>query len=411
MSNNSRMAITAWLLVAIYYFYQYSLRSAPAVMMPELSESFGLSALGVASIVGMFYYGYSPFSLVAGASLDRFGSKKVIPLGAISVGIGAILFATGGQTVASAGRFLQGVGGAFALVGAVYIASKYFPTSKAATLIGATQMFGMAGGSAGQFAVGPLIGGGVSWQSFWIVMGIAGLAIGLILFLLLPKEEKSNDQSNFLKSTLSAFKVVFKNPQSILCGMISGLLFIPTTIFDMVWGVQFLQDAHSFDYGTAVIRSATVPFGWIIGCPLLGFISDKIGRRKPVIIGGASVLLLCFAWILYGDHNLLPPYMLGLIAGISSGAAMIPYTVIKEANPPQLSGTATGTVNFLNFTFSALLGPVFGWMLVKVSAEATQLQLEHYQATFEPLLYGIAVAIILTFILKETGSAVQRQSK
>jgi MFS family permease len=103
--------------------------------------------------------------------------------------------------------------------------------------------------------------------------------------------------------------------------------------------------------------------------------------------------------------------MLGLIAGISSGAAMIPYTVIKEANPPQLSGTATGTVNFLNFTFSALLGPVFGWILLKVSAEAAQLELEHYQATFEPLLYGIAIAIILTFILKETGSAVQRQSK
>ena len=39
---------------------------------------------------------------------------------------------------------------------------------------------------------------------------------------------------------------------------------------------------------------------------------------------------------------------------------MLPYTVIKEANPPQFSGTATGVVNFLNFTFSALLGPVFG---------------------------------------------------
>ena len=70
--------------------------------------------------------------------------------------------------------------------------------------------------------------------------------------------------------------------------MIAGLLFIPTTIFDMVWGVRFLQDAHGFDYATAVLRSATVPFGWIIGCPLLGFISDRIGRRKPVIIGGAA---------------------------------------------------------------------------------------------------------------------------
>lgn len=63
---NVRMAAVAWLLAAVYYFYQYSLRSAPSVMMPQLAEAFGLGAMGVASIVGLFYYGYSPFSLVAG---------------------------------------------------------------------------------------------------------------------------------------------------------------------------------------------------------------------------------------------------------------------------------------------------------------------------------------------------------
>ena len=52
--------------------------------------------------------------------------------------------------------------------------------------------------------------------------------------------------------------------------MIAGLLFIPTTIFDMIWGVRYLQEAHGFEYADAVLRSAAVPFGWIIGCPLLG---------------------------------------------------------------------------------------------------------------------------------------------
>ena len=69
--NSLRMAAVAWVLTAIYYFYQYALRSAPSVMVPQLSEAFGVSALGVASIVGLFYYGYSPFSLVAGATMDR----------------------------------------------------------------------------------------------------------------------------------------------------------------------------------------------------------------------------------------------------------------------------------------------------------------------------------------------------
>jgi hypothetical protein len=86
---------------------------------------------------------------------------------------------------------------------------------------------------------------------------------------------------------------------------------------------------------------------------------------------------------------------------------MLPYTVIKEANRPEFGGTATGVVNFLNFTFSALLGPVFGRILQKVSGGASQMAQEHYQAGFEPLLYGVALAIVLTLVLKETGPAVR----
>jgi MFS family permease len=407
MSKGTRAAGVAWLITAVYYFYQYTLRSAPAVMMPQLSEAFGLSAMGVASMVGLFYWGYSPFSLVAGAALDRLGPRKVVPLGAAAVGVGALLFATGDPQVASFGRLLQGAGGVFALIGAVYVATRSFPASMAATLIGATQMFGMAGGSAGQFVVGPVIGAGVPWSRFWIFMGVAGLAIGAVLYLLLPAQEKAKRGDDWLRGALRAMGLVFRNPQSILCGMIAGLLFIPTTIFDMIWGVRFLQEAHGYEYASAVMRSALVPLGWIIGCPLLGFVSDRLGRRKPVILAGAFVLLGCLAWILYGPVDVLPPYVLGIVAGVASGAAMLPYTVIKEANPPEVSGTATGVVNFLNFTFSALLGPVFGGILRGVSGGAETMTLEHYQTAFEPLLYGVGLAIVLTLVLKETGSAVR----
>lgn len=408
MGKEVRMATVTWLMAAFYYFYQYTLRSAPAVMMPQLSEAFGLSALGVASMVGLFYYGYSPFSLVAGAAMDRFGTRKIIPFGAMAVGVGALLFSTGNQAAGSVGRLLQGAGGVFALVGAVYIASRHFPASRAATLIGATQMFGMAGGSAGQFAVGPMISSGVSWQNFWFSMGVAGLMIGALLWFLLPKDEMNKKPTGGFKSIITAMRMVFSNPQSILCGIIAGLLFIPTTIFDMIWGVRFLQDAHGIDYGSAVMRSASVPFGWIIGCPLLGFISDRVGRRKPVIIGGAIVLLACLAWILFGRTGVFPPFTVGLVAGIASGAAMLPYTVIKEANPPEYSGTATGVINFLNFTFSALLGPVFGWILKKVSGPESQMEMGHFQTAFVPLLLGVVIAIILAFILKETGTKARK---
>jgi sugar phosphate permease len=242
-------------------------------------------------------------------------------------------------------------------------------------------------------------------------MGIGGLAIAAVLYFLLPEQGPANRRDDWLNDALRAFGTVFRNPQSILCGMIAGLLFIPTTIFDMIWGVRYLQEARGFDYASAVLRSATVPLGWIIGCPLLGLISDRIGRRKPVIAAGAVVLLACLAWILYGPVDVFPPYVVGIVAGLASGAAMLPYTVIKEANPPQMSGTATGVVNFLNFTFSALLGPVFGWTLLSVSGGAATMTLDHYQTAFEPLLYGVGLAIVLTVLLKETGPAVSREPR
>ena len=410
MSVATSTAVIAWLITAVYYFHQYTLRSAPAVMMPQLSEAFGMTTAAVASLLGLFYWGYAPFGLVAGPAMDRLGPRKIVPIGAALVGVGALLFATGEPLLAGIGRFLQGVGGVFAFVGAVFIATTSFPPSRAATLIGATQMFGMAGGSAGQFVVGPLIGSGTPWYMFWAVMGVAALVIGGALLMLLPSPAPASSQGSFLSDASRAIGAVLGNPQSILCGVVAGLLFIPTTIFDMVWGVRFLEEAHGVDYGSAVLRSATVPLGWVIGCPLLGWMSDRIGRRKPVMIGGAVVLGLSLAWILYGPPGVLPPYVLGLIAGTASGAAMLPYTVIKEVNPPQYGGTATGAVHFLNFAMTATLGPIFGRRLMEAAESAQSVSVEHYQSAFAPMLLGVALAIGLTFLLKETGPAAARRS-
>jgi Serine dehydratase beta chain len=82
----------------------------------------------------------------------------------------------------------------------------------------------------------------------------------------------------------------------------------------------------------------------------------------------------------------------------------------KEANPPQFGGTATGVINFLNFTFSALLGPVFGWLLQHISGTAGEMERGHYQTAFAPLLVGVVLAIVLSFLLKETGPAARALS-
>jgi hypothetical protein len=106
--------------------------------------------------------------------------------------------------------------------------------------------------------------------------------------------------------------------------------------------------------------------------------------------------------------SFFPPYVLGMLTGVASGAAMLPYTVIKEANPPNVGGSATGVAGFINLGMTALLGPVFAGMLMPEGGAAGPISVETFQATFTPMLYGVGLAIVLGFLLKETGPAARK---
>ena len=396
--------VVAWGFCLLFYFGQYAIRSAPGVMVPELTKAFGLTTLGVSSLLGLYYYTYSGFAIVAGAALDHFGPKYVIPIGIVITAIGAIMFGLGSAGGAEVGRLLQGAGAAFAFTGAVYLASHGFSATWLATAVGFTQCFGMLGGSAGQFAVGPMIHGLIAWEQFWILAGVVLLGMAAAVFVATPSGHDVQPMGR--RSWLSMFKpyrVVLTNPQSYLCGFCAGLLFLPTTIGDMIWGVPFLRDTLGVSYAQAVDRATMVPLGWVIGCPLLGYLADRSGRRKPVLIGGALLMLVASAAVVYLP-GVVPPYVLGLLLGIGSGAAMIPYAIIKEVNPDKVKGSATGAINFLVFTLSALLAPAYGWLLNDLAGGGKLTETVFRNADSFGVA-GIVLAIVMAFFLRETGSA------
>jgi MFS family permease len=392
--------IAAWVLCLVFYFLQYALRSAPGVMMPELTATFGLTTLGIGSLVGLYYYTYAGFAIVAGASLDRYGAKLPIFVGVLTTALGSVLFGLGSIEAAESGRLLQGAGSAFAFTGAVYLAVHGFSARWLATAIGFTQLAGMLGGFAGQFAVGPLVHGPLGWQSLWIYAGAALALVALLLLVATPS--RRDRESGSIWEMFAPYKIVLTNPQSYLCGLIGGLLFMPTTIGDMIWGVPFLSRGLGVPAAEAIARSSMVPLGWVIGAPLLGYLADRVGRRKPVLLVGIVLMLISGVGITYLSA-FIPPYIGGLIFGIGSGAAMIPYTMIKEANPDHVKGSATGAMNFLVFSLSAFLAPVFGFALMHLSGGKT-LTLENFQQADTIWAVAIVLSLVLTFFLRETGT-------
>ncbi|MDY0929644.1 MFS transporter [Chryseobacterium sp. CFBP8996] len=411
-SSLKKFYIIAWAFGLIFYFLDYVIRSAPAVMIPQLVDNFNTTELKLISMIGTYYYTYSTCSLIAGIALDKFGAKKSLFVGTLILGIGCLLFLISTQVAGVSGRLLQGAGCAFAFPGCVYLASKGFSSKSLATAIGFTQCIGMLGGTAGQFVVGPWIEEGVNIDAFWLWSGIATIITAFGLFFIIPSENKAKDleatQSQHI-GYLEPYKIVFKNPQSWLCGIISGLLFAPTTIFAMTWAVAFFQKDKQFIFHEAAITSAMVAFGWVFGCPLLGFITDKIGRRKPVLIGGAALMIISLLQLIYLP-DLYPAKISMFILGLGSGAAMIPYSVIKEANPDYVKGSATGAINFITFGVTTLLSPVFSRWFGKSLGEVNSGDL-HFQHSILFWISGIVLAIIISLMLKETGSKVQVDNK
>jgi len=404
----TRGFIIAWAFTVIFYFLEYAVRSSPSVMIPELEASFQTTALGIGAILGVYYYTYSTMSLVAGAALDHLGAKRTVPIGVLVLGIGCLLFSVPAVVAGNTGRLLQGAGSAFAFTGAVYLAAHGFSARYLATAIGVTQCVGMLGGSAGQFVVGPMLEHGLSVHVFWVGIGALILANAVLLYVATPREQLGpHVQEGGFGSLLKPYRIVFTNPQSYLCGIVAGLLFAPTTIGDMIWGVAAFQKDLQLSYHNAVVTASMVPLGWVVGSPLVGWLSDRIGRRKPVIVGSAAVMILAAAQIAFKPLPISAKVGM-FIFGVASGAAMIPYSIIKEVNPDNVKGSATGGINFLVFALTAFLGPIFASHVGRSFGTAADLN-QHFQKGAMFWIACCAAAIVVTFFLRETGRAAHPQ--
>ncbi len=397
----------AWLLCAVFYFFQYAVRSAPGVMQLELTQAWGGNHIG--AMISAYYVAYALMALVAGVLLDRYGPRRTIPFGIAVVGIGCLVFSQGSETAGMIGFVLQALGAIFAFIGSSYVAARFLPARMLAMFIGFTQCLGMAGAAFGSkpvhMAIDPAGSFAVPWQHVWIAFAAVGVVLAIATWLIMPAEKgdsASHHGALSLGNLARPFGIVFGNVQSWLAGIVGGLLFLPTTIGALVWATAFLNGGEHMAMSAAASDAAMVPIGWVIGCPLLGYLSDRLGLRKPVLIGGALTMLAAGLTAIYVPAGTLPRFSVALLLGIASGAAMIPFSMMKELNPSEVKGTAAGVMNFLVFVMSGIMSPFISHLMLPT--DGVPLRLDQFQTAFLPLAGGVVVAIVLSFFLRESGT-------
>src|SRR5215813_5686524 len=135
-----------WTLTALVFFFGFFHRAAPGVIARDLMQTFGVTGTTVGLVAGAYFYSYAGLMLPAGLLVDVYGARRLMTIGGVVMGAGAMLMgASPSLPAVYAGRLLVGAGAAPTFVGTLKIAAAWFPPERFGFLAALTAAIGVLG--------------------------------------------------------------------------------------------------------------------------------------------------------------------------------------------------------------------------------------------------------------------------
>lgn len=367
---------TIYAILVLAYMSVFFHRMAPAVVSAELMVAFSTTGAALGSLAAMYYYIYTAMQIPAGVLADTVGIRAVATLGNLVAGLGSILFGLAESIeMAMVGRFLVGLGVSVIFVGLMKSNTVWFRERIYGLVSGMTLLLGNMGSV---LAAGPLalLLGHYSWRNVFVAIGLFSLLLAVISwFWVRNRPEDAGFPSLREMEGKSAHvgreRHWWHDMREVWTrrrvwpgfwynfGMAGGLF-----AFAGLWGVPLLRDVHGLSRDEASLYTTVTLLSMAVGTLLLGWISDRLGRRKPVML--ASALLYLLAWVVLLWLPWQPGWSaLALFAllGVCGSGFVLSYACAKEVCAPALSGMAISVVNTGLFLGAALMQPLFGWVL------------------------------------------------
>ena len=351
----------SWLVLVIFYLYQYILRSSPGVLIHEIRHDFLMNADEFAILGSLYYYGYSLMQVPLGVIIDRFGIR-ITALYSIALCIigTALLVLSCDHNVAYISRLIVGIGAASAFMSSVKLAHDYLPESIQGVTIGATLTFGAAGALVTGGPLNYLLERFSSWQSAFLIFSAAGVFIWLLAFIFLPKANIKKQES-ICQETWHHFVKIIKTKEIMLYAFVAIGLFLPLSVMADLWGTAFLMKKFALTRDTAGPILMNIYIGMAVGSIILPYIAEKYNLINKVIQLSIFLLLLLFSLLVYVPNLNQASLTILLIAiGFLCGAEMLCFTAALKYVNSSVSGLTIGVVNTLNMLAGAIMQQVIG---------------------------------------------------
>ena len=355
------LPVLGWLTAALFFGYAWVLRVAPSVMVEELMRDFAVGAAVLGNLSAAYFYGYAGMQIPVGVLLDRFGPRRLITISTLLCAGGCVLFATG-DTLATvtAGRFLIGASAAFSLVGAMAVAGQWFSPDRFAMLSGLAMAMGMAGGVLGQAPLRVAVEAS-DWRTTMLLLAAGGVALSVAAWATVRDRWRG---SGGIGNALAGLGIVARHPQTWLIALAGLGTSSPLLGFAGLWGVPFLETAYGLPRTLAATLTSMLFVGWGVGAPFFGWLSDRIGMRRPPMLAGLAIQTAAVAALVYVPG--LPTLVLGslcFLIGFCGSSQIVCFALVKEIHPAGLSGTGIGFVNTMVTGAGALFQPLVGLLL------------------------------------------------
>jgi sugar phosphate permease len=411
-----RLRWTAFIIVGLAYVLSFFHRFAPAAISSDLQLAFNTTAASLGGLAATYFYVYTVMQIPTGILADTLGPRRVVAIGGVIAGIGSILFGMADTlAMASVGRLLVGLGVSVSFICMLKLNAVWFHDRHFGTATGATILLGNMGSV---LAAAPLAWalGFVSWRAVFVAVGIASLFLAALSWWFVRNHpgEAGLPSLRELDGKVShpahqghwydGLLVVMKNratwPGLWVNMGLAGTLFA----FGGLWAVPYLRDVYGMDRAIATDHTTLLLAGFAIGAFFIGTLSDRLGRRKPVMFAGALVYSLCWLPLLVGmQMGSVLSHTLFFVMGLAAPSFTLSWACAKEVNPPALSGMATSVVNVGAFLGTAILQPLVGWAIDRAHAgSVAPLGLADYQAGIAIMLAFSVMGLIAITFVRET---------